>query len=63
MILEYCKEIGINVNSINTNPIKLDFGNNGKVYANIYLDDRAGLLQALDILEETMKLYENTKLS
>jgi len=52
-----CHEKGIDVDGINFNPIPLPYGNNGKVYANIYLDDRAGLLEALDILEEALDLY------
>lgn len=63
-IVHYLTTFGLIINSINENPIKLPFGNYGKVYANIYLDDRAGLLEALDILEEALdmyKLYKQTK--
>jgi hypothetical protein len=56
-IEKYCNEIGINISSINKNPINLPYGMNGKIYANIFLDDRAGLTQALDILEEAMYNY------
>ena len=42
---------GIEIAAINTNPIKLPFGNNGKIYYNILLDDRAGLGQSLEVLE------------
>lgn len=48
---KYMKDNGIHVDAINENPIKLPFGNNGKIYYNILLDDRAGLGQALDALE------------
>ena len=48
---KYMQDNGIHVDAINENPIKLPFGNNGKIYYNILLDDRAGLGQALDALE------------
>lgn len=48
---EYCKRHGVILDSINKNPISLPYGNNGKIYANIFLDDRAGILESLYILE------------
>lgn len=48
---KHMQDNGIHVDAINENPIKLPFGNNGKIYYNILLDDRAGLGQALDALE------------
>ena len=39
-------ENGIVVDSVNQNPIPLPYGNAGKPYFNILLDDRAGLGQA-----------------
>lgn len=51
-IYEYCEGIGLIIETINTNCVPLPFGNDGKVYANIYLDDRAGLDQALSILRK-----------
>lgn len=53
-IKTYCEEIGIKVDSINSNPINLPYGNEGKPYANIYLDDRAGLNEACTILSEAL---------
>lgn len=50
-ILSYCEERGLTVDSINKNPIDLPFGNNAKIYANVFIDDRAGLNEALNILE------------
>lgn len=50
-IRDYCTEVGIKVSSINENPIKLPYGNHRKMYYNHLLDDRAGLEQALDLLE------------
>ena len=53
-IQKHCEQLRIPINGINVNPIDLPYGKHGKVYANIYLDDRAGLLQSLDILETAM---------
>lgn len=40
---------------INETPIELPYGNKGsKIYANIFLDDRAGLNEALDMLETAL---------
>ena len=56
---EYALSVGVEIASINTNPIPLPFGNDRKMYYNILLDDRAGLGQALDTLEITMALIES----
>lgn len=53
-IQKHCESLKIPINGINVNPIDLPYGKNGKVYANIYLDDRAGLIEALNTLEEAM---------
>lgn len=53
-ILEYCKSIKLPVDSINKTPLDLPYGKHGKIYANIFIDDRAGLEDALNILETTM---------
>lgn len=50
-IKERCENYGIRVDSINENPIPLPYGNHRKMYYNHLLDDRAGLEQAVDILE------------
>lgn len=50
----YCQSLGLEIDSINKNPIELPYGNSGKIYANIFLDDRAGLLESLDVLETAM---------
>jgi hypothetical protein len=57
----YMKDNGIHVDAINENPIKLPFGNNGKIYYNILLDDRAGLGQALDALEIFLDNIQNNR--
>lgn len=54
-IRETFKELGIEIDSINTNPIDLPYGNSGsKIYFNILLDDRAGLYEAMFILTQAM---------
>jgi hypothetical protein len=53
-ITEYCKSKGLEIDSINKTPINLPYGNGGKVYANVFIDDRAGLNEALNILEFAM---------
>ena len=50
-IREYCKAAGLEIDAINKTPIDLPYGKNGKVYANIFIDDRAGLNESLNILE------------
>lgn len=60
-IRKYCQEKGINISKINENPLDLPYGKNGKIYANIFLDDRAGLSQSLDILETAMYKYRGYK--
>lgn len=54
-IYAFFDALGINVSPINTNPFPLPFGNHGKMYFNILLDDRAGLGQALDTLETVIR--------
>lgn len=55
-ILGFCKNNGIEMDGINKNPIKLPFGHNTKPYCNIYLDDRSGFNEAMNILEQAMYL-------
>lgn len=52
-IKEYCKEKGLEIDGINMNVIT-PFGDNRKIYANIYLDDRSGLLESLATLSTAM---------
>lgn len=56
---EYTRSLGIEIASINENPIPLPFGNDKKIYYNILLDDRAGLGQALDTLEIVIGMIES----
>lgn len=53
-IEKYCESKGLKIDSINRTPINLPYGNNSKIYANIFLDDRAGLDESLMILENAM---------
>jgi hypothetical protein len=50
-IRNYAKFNQFVIDSINENPIPLPYGNNRKMYYNHLLDDRAGLEQALSVLE------------
>lgn len=52
--------LGIKVSTINQNPFPMPFGNHGKMYFNILLDDRAGLGQALDTLEQVLATIKTT---
>lgn len=54
-IQEFMRNAGIDVSSINENPIELPFGNHKKIYYNILLDDRAGLGASVAILQETIR--------
>ena len=54
-IIEFCKSKDIEIDGINETPIELVYGNLGKMFANIYIDDRAGLHEALEIL--TLAMY------
>lgn len=56
--IEYLGKKGIHVTFVNQNPIPLPFGNDGKIYYNILLDDRAGLGQSLKILNEVLNRIE-----
>lgn len=49
---KYCSDMGIEVDSINKNAIELPYGNHGKIYYNILLDDRAGLYAAVETLQK-----------
>lgn len=62
-IQKHCESLYIPINGINNNPIDLPYGKHGKVYANIYLDDRAGLLESLNILETAMYKIRGDKMS
>jgi hypothetical protein len=56
---EYLRHLGVEVSSVNSNPINLPFGNHGKIYYNVLLDDRAGLGQACLALETALWRIDN----
>jgi len=60
-IRDFCEAHGIHVEAINENLPGLKYGNSGKPYANIYLDDRAGLEAALDILGAAAEIMRLSK--
>lgn len=51
-IKKYCLDNGLVIDSINENPIKMPYGNEGKPYYNWQLCDRSGLSYAQDVLEQ-----------
>ena len=55
------KKWGIELDSINENPIELPYGHNAKPQCNIYLDDRAGIWEALGILQDVMWVIRGEK--
>jgi hypothetical protein len=55
-IRSYCEEIGLHIDKINENAIPMNIGNNGKIYYNILLDDRAGLSSSYFILSSVLKM-------
>ncbi len=62
-IKDYCKSKGLEIDSINENPISLPYGNVNKIYANIFIDDRAGLNESLLILTTARTMYFNKELA
>lgn len=54
-LVNYMKTHSIKVDSVCTSPVNIPFHDTG--FANITLDDRAGLLEAMDILEEALEMY------
>lgn len=60
-IKDYCKSKGLTIDTINKTPLDLPYGKNNKIYANIFIDDRAGLLESLNILEKVMYIIRGEK--
>lgn len=58
-IRDYCRKIGLEIDGINENVIDLPYGNGKKIYANIYVDDRAGLNESLKILSVSTSQVKN----
>ena len=57
----WLENIGFKPDSVNKNPIELPFGNDGKIYYNILLDDRAGLNSSLGILDSFFRIIKSEK--
>jgi len=53
-IMEHCKSLGIIPDKINENAFPSPFGNHGKIFYNLLLDDRAALGEAYRILRKTL---------
>lgn len=63
-IKSYCQSKRIHIDSINTNPIQLPYGTepNSKIFYNILLDDRAGLIESINILDSALLKYKMSDL-
>lgn len=62
-IQKYCEEKRLPIDTINKTPFDIPegYGRGGKIYANVFLDDRAGLDQALEMLEQAMYMVRGNK--
>lgn len=60
-IKDFCESKGLIIDSINKTPLDLPYGKNNKIYANIFIDDRAGLIESLNILEKVMYIIRGEK--
>lgn len=56
----YMRMIGVKIDAINENVLEESFkyGKSRKIFYNIFLDDRCGLGQAIDILDQTLTKIE-----
>ena len=54
-IEKYCNHNGLQIDSINQNPIPLPFGTQGKPYYNWQLCDTPGLHYAIEVLDQSCK--------
>lgn len=65
-IRKHCEEIGIKIDGINEDVVDFTKGGEinagGKIYYNIFLDDRAGLGQAYDTLNSLVQSIKVSKL-
>ena len=58
-MIKYMADRGIEVAAVNRNIINLPYGDFGKIYYNILLDDRAALGQSIEILNKLIDRIEN----
>ena len=61
-IIDHMRKLGIEVAAVNANPFSMEYGNDGKIYYNILLDDKAGLGQAMMILRTTLNRIRDATL-
>lgn len=59
-VLKFCQGEGIYYERFNENHLQLD-GQHGKVYYNIFLDDKCGLQMALSTLQEVLRFNSKEK--
>ena len=64
-IQNYCEKVRLPIDCINKTPFDIPegYGKNGKIYANLFLDDRAGLNEALEMLETVMYIIRGENMS
>jgi len=57
-IQEYCEKVKLPIDTINITPFEIPegYGKHGKIYANIFIDDRAGLLETINTLEKITRI-------
>lgn len=60
-IRKHFKDLDIELYGINKSPVKLHEFTDTKPYANIYIDDRAGLDTSMNILSTAYRLYKQLK--
>jgi hypothetical protein len=60
-ISNFCNQNGLMITGINKNALDLPYGNHGKIYANVFLDDRAGLLESIEILDGALANIKGKK--
>lgn len=61
MMRKYCERHGLKISSINENPIDLPYGTNGKIFYNVFIDDRAGIHEAYYALLFAHKLFKMSR--
>lgn len=57
-ILEYCKNNRLEIHGYNKTVIDVTWGRPGsKIYANLYIDDRGGITECIEVLIEALYAY------
>lgn len=61
-ITAYCEEKGIKIDTINKNVFAdFPYGHDHKPFCNIYLDDRAGFVESLNMLEKAIYIIRGER--